>query len=114
MVDSRVIALSAVAGLLATVIAATSALGGGGAPAPATAPTTVPAIGTESGERTVEDGGTGKYKAVAVADTSIPNFTIYRPKDLAAFGDKEKLPILAWGNGGCANSNSGHQNYLSE
>ena len=29
-------------------------------------------------------------------------------------GDREKLPILAWGNGGCANSNSGHQNYLSE
>src|SRR6185503_7239256 len=72
------------------------------------------AIGTESGERTVEDGGTGPYKAIAVSNSSISTHTIYRPKDLGAFGDKEKLPILAWGNGGCANSNATHQNYLSE
>src|SRR6185503_7347512 len=39
---------------------------------------------------------------------------IYRPKDLSAFGDREKLPIMAWGNGGCSNSNAAHQNYLSE
>jgi hypothetical protein len=49
-----------------------------------------------------------------VSNSGIPTHTIYRPKDLAAFGDKEKLPILAWGNGGCANSNATHQNYLSE
>jgi hypothetical protein len=72
------------------------------------------AAGTESGERTIEDGGTGPYKAIAVSNSSIATHTIYRPKDLSAFGDREKLPILAWGNGGCANSNSGHQNYLSE
>jgi hypothetical protein len=72
------------------------------------------AVGTESGERTVEDGGTGPYKAIAVSNSSIATHTIYRPKDLGAFGDKEKLPILAWGNGGCANSNAAHQNYLSE
>jgi len=95
------------AGVLGFFVASTAALGAvqaGGSSA----------VGTESGERTVEDGGTGPYKAIAVSNSSISTHTIYRPKDLSAFGDKEKLPILAWGNGGCANSNSAHQNYLSE
>jgi hypothetical protein len=70
--------------------------------------------GQESGERTVEDGGTGPYKAIMVGDSSLPTHTIFRPKDLSAFGNRVKLPILAWGNGGCANSPAAHQNYLSE
>jgi len=67
---------------------------------------------TESG--TVEDGGSGTYKAIQANDSSISTHTIYRPKDLSVFGENTKLPILAWGNGGCGNSNSMHQNYLSE
>ena len=85
-----------------------------GAAAPAGAVVALPAVGEETGERTVEDGGTGPYKAIMVGDSSIPTHTIYRPKDLSAFGNNVKLPILAWGNGGCANSSGGHQNYLSE
>jgi hypothetical protein len=91
------------------------AVGGAGpGPAPVTGTASAPAVGSEVGERTVEDGGTGTYKAIQVGDTSLPTHTVFRPKDLSAFGNKEKLPILAWGNGGCANSPSGHQNYLSE
>jgi len=70
--------------------------------------------GEESGERVIEDGGTGPYKAIMVGDSSLPTHTIFRPKDLSAFGSRVKLPILAWGNGGCANSPAAHQNYLSE
>ena len=51
--------------------------------------------------QTVQDGGTGPYKAVVVGDASLPNFTIYRPQDLSAI---DKLPILLYANGGCANS----------
>jgi hypothetical protein len=101
------VALGITAGVLGIFVEGTAALGG-----PQAAGSS--AVGTESGERTVEDGGTGPYKAIAVSNSSISTHTIYRPKDLSAFGDKEKLPILAWGNGGCANSNSAHQNYLSE
>jgi len=107
MVKARMVALGITAGALGILIAGTATLGLPQAGSP-------PAVGTESGERTVEDGGTGAYKAIAVSNSGIPTHTIYRPKDLSAFGDKEKLPILAWGNGGCANSNAGHQNYLSE
>jgi hypothetical protein len=95
------------AGVLGILMAGTATLRGAQAGSSS-------AVGTESGERTIEDGGTGPYKAIAVANSGIPTHTIYRPKDLSAFGEKEKLPILAWGNGGCANSSTGHQNYLSE
>jgi hypothetical protein len=107
MVNAKMVALGITAGALGIFMAGTAALGGAQAGSSS-------AVGTESGERTIEDGGTGPYKAIAVSNSSIATHTIYRPKDLSAFGDKEKLPILAWGNGGCANSNSGHQNYLSE
>ena len=107
MVNARMVALGITAGVLGIFMAGTAALGGAQAGSSS-------AVGTESGERTIEDGGTGPYKAIAVSNSSISTHTIYRPKDLSAFGDREKLPILAWGNGGCANSNSGHQNYLSE
>jgi hypothetical protein len=66
------------------------------------------------GERVIEDGGTGPYKAIMVGHSSLPTHTIFRPKDLSAFGGRVKLPILAWGNGGCATSPAAHQNYLSE
>ena len=107
MVKARKIALGITASVLGVFMAGTAALGG-------VQTGSSSAVGTESGERTIEDGGTGRYKAIAVSNSSISTHTIYRPKDLSAFGDREKLPILAWGNGGCANSNSGHQNYLSE
>jgi hypothetical protein len=49
-----------------------------------------------------------------VSDESLPTYTIFRPKDLGAGGDKGKLPIVAWGNGACANSPWEHVNFLSE
>ena len=49
----------------------------------------------------VQGGGSGPYKAMVAADASLPNFTIYRPQDLKAV---DKLPVLLYANGGCANS----------
>jgi hypothetical protein len=68
----------------------------------------------ESFTRTIEDGGTGACKAILAVDATLPTHTIFRPRDLTAFGEKTKLPIVAWGNGGCANSPQPVQNYLSE
>jgi hypothetical protein len=44
----------------------------------------------------------------------LADYTIFRPKDLSVIEADNKLPIIAWGNGGCANSPSGHLNFLSE
>jgi hypothetical protein len=64
--------------------------------------------------RTVEDGGTGPYNAIMLTDNTLPTHTIFKPKDLSVFGEKNKLPIIAWGNGACANSPWEHVNFLSE
>ncbi len=64
--------------------------------------------------RTVEDGGTGPYRAIMYTDNSLPTHTIFRPKDLSVFGNAKKLPVIAWGNGACANSPWEHVNFLSE
>jgi hypothetical protein len=73
-----------------------------------------PHTSKETASRTVEDGGTGPYKALMASDESLPTHTVFRPKALGALGDKVKLPIVVWGNGACANSPWEHVNFLSE
>ena len=64
--------------------------------------------------RIVEDGGSGPYKAIMMEEASLTTHTIFRPQDLSKFDKKNLLPIIVWGNGGCANSPSGHVNFLNE
>ena len=71
-------------------------------------------LSSEIASRMVEDGGTGPYKALMVADESLPTHTVFRPKELGASSRDVKLPIVAWGNGACANSPWEHVNFLSE
>jgi predicted alpha/beta-hydrolase family hydrolase len=71
-------------------------------------------ISTETASRTIEDGGTGPYKALMATDSKLATHTIFRPQDLRPFGKKAKLPIVVWGNGACANSPWEHVNFLSE
>jgi hypothetical protein len=77
-------------------------------------PATARLISRETASRTIEDGGSGPYQALMASDSSLPTHTIFRPKDLSLFGGKAKLPIIAWGNGACANSPWEHVNFLSE
>ena len=74
----------------------------------------VQALSTETASRTVEDGGTGPYPTLMTSDRTLATHTIFRPRDLSVFGGKTKLPIIAWGNGACANSPWEHVNFLSE
>ncbi len=64
--------------------------------------------------RVIEDGGTGKFPAVMYTDSTLKTHTIFTPQDLDLFGKDFKLPIIAWGNGACANSPWEHVNFLSE
>jgi hypothetical protein len=76
-------------------------------------------VGSPSGrvERlavTIGDGGTGPYKAILWGEPSLPTHAIYRPRDLRPFGPQNKLPIVAFGNGGCRNTSGEFRNLLSE
>jgi predicted alpha/beta-hydrolase family hydrolase len=64
--------------------------------------------------RVVEDGGSGPYKALMISESTLLTHTVFRPKDLGVFNKTRKLPIIAWGNGACANSPWEHVNFLSE
>jgi dienelactone hydrolase len=56
--------------------------------------------------------GKGGFPAILEQDPSLSTHTIYRPQDLSKV--KGKLPIIAWGNGGCANNGLSHRNFLME
>jgi dienelactone hydrolase len=51
---------------------------------------------------------------VIEGDPGVPGHTIYRPENLSPFDKKNPLPIYAWGNGGCANSNQFYVPFLTE
>ncbi|WP_020652999.1 alpha/beta hydrolase [Massilia niastensis] len=57
--------------------------------------------------------GSGRFPAVMEAESSLATHTIYRPADLAALG-KEKLPVVAFANGGCVNVGNRFRYFLSE
>ena len=57
--------------------------------------------------------GTGPLPAVMEQDPGLATHTIYRPKDLTVLRG-QKLPVIAWGEGGCSNNGAFYRNFLSE
>ncbi|MES3021747.1 MAG: alpha/beta hydrolase [Pseudomonadota bacterium] len=57
--------------------------------------------------------GKGAFPALMEVDPGLATHTVYRPANLAALG-ATKLPILAWGNGGCVNIGNRFRYFLTE
>jgi dienelactone hydrolase len=57
--------------------------------------------------------GSGPFPAVMEADPGLPTHVVYRPARLAALG-KEKLPVVAFANGGCVNVGNRFRYFLTE
>lgn len=65
--------------------------------------------------RVIDEGGTGTFKAVATKETTMPDFVVYRPKDLLhAHARCGALPLLLFGNGGCSDTSAGYERMLTE
>ena len=62
----------------------------------------------------LDDGGSGPYKAIMTEVAGFAEHTVFAPQDLSKFNAKNPLPVLVWGNGGCANSPRGHEKFLNE
>lgn len=71
-----------------------------------------PAFANQS--RIVEEGGTGKYKAIMQEVPGLEAHTVLLPQDLSKFNKKNPLPVLVWGNGACRNSPWEHYLFLNE
>ncbi len=61
-------------------------------------------------------GGSGRHKAVALREASLPDFVVYRPMNMdAAMGrERRKLPVLVFCNGGCMDTSIGYENMLAD
>ena len=73
--------------------------------------------------KVVEYGGSGRHKAVALREKSLPDFVVYRPMNMYAathpsLFSREKgvrpLPVLLFCNGGCMDTSIGYENMLSD
>ena len=66
-------------------------------------------------QKEVDNGGSGRYRAIVVSEKSLPDFTVYRPRDVQYAARREgALPILIWCNGACSGSSIGYERMLNE
>ena len=64
---------------------------------------------------TVPSSSARSYRAIIVSEKSLPNFTVYRPRNVKYAARREgPLPILIWCNGGCSGASTSYERMLSE
>ena len=48
-------------------------------------------------QKEVDNGGSGRYRAIVVSEKTLKNFTVYRPRNIKYAARREgPLPILIW------------------
>ena len=66
-------------------------------------------------QKEVDNGGSGRYRAIVVSEKTLPDFTVYRPRNVQYAARREgPLPILIWCNGACSGSSIGYERMLNE
>jgi len=55
----------------------------------------------------------GPYAVTTETIQGQPGLLVYRPRDLANFPCRDTLPVVVWGNGGCAADNPKYNGFLS-
>jgi hypothetical protein len=55
----------------------------------------------------------GPYQVISEPAHDLPGHVVYRPADLSAFPGRDTLPVMAWGNGGCAIDSTRYGEFLS-
>ena len=55
----------------------------------------------------------GRYKVEAGPAFGSPGHVVYRPADLSPFPGRDTLPVMVWGNGGCAINSNRYAGFLT-
>jgi len=55
----------------------------------------------------------GPYKVESGSAFNSPGHVVYRPADLTPFPRKDTLPVIVWGNGGCAINSTRYAGFLT-
>jgi dienelactone hydrolase len=74
---------------------------------------TAPSAGSEGKNAALATGGDGPNSAAMYTIAQLPDNTLYEPLENQSKGNKP-LPVLVWGNGGCADIGSSAKNILLE
>lgn len=67
-------------------------------------------------KKTIENGGTGPYKAIAAKVNTLNDYVVYRPADLkvAVECEEKALPLVVFANGGCHDCSVRFEGMLNE
>ncbi len=65
-------------------------------------------------QKTIDNGGSGAYKAEAHEEKTFKDAVIYKPVDMKVAAKEGKLPVLVWANGGCNDTSLPHERMLNE
>src|SRR5712691_715755 len=55
----------------------------------------------------------GPYKITSERASGSPGYLVFRPTTLDAFPKKDTLPVMVWGNGGCAIDSTRYSGFLT-
>jgi hypothetical protein len=55
----------------------------------------------------------GQYKVTSEGAFGSPGYRVFRPETLDAFPKKDTLPVMVWGNGGCAIDSTRYSGFLT-
>src|ERR1700733_10388410 len=55
----------------------------------------------------------GPYKVTSEGAFGSPGYLVFRPATLDAFPKKDTLPVMVWGNGGCAIDSTRYSGFLT-
>jgi dienelactone hydrolase len=55
----------------------------------------------------------GRYQVTSGAAFGAPGFMVFHPSSLDAFPSRDTMPVLVWGNGGCAINTARYSGFLS-
>jgi len=107
--------MSALRFVVMTVAAACATAGVAAQQPPAGAPVDRAAQERQAAELNArpDTPGSGQFAAMKEEVPSLPHHVVYRPKDLAGLG-KQKLGVVAWGNGGCSEDGASSRFHLLE
>lgn len=68
-----------------------------------------------SDRKTIDEGGSGPFKAEVCSESTLPNFVLYKPQNmLQAVEHEGRLPLLIFANGGCNDTSLPHERMLND
>ena len=72
-------------------------------------------FGQITDSKIIDKGSSGRFKSFAVSEKSLPDYVVYRPKNLKQVKKRSgSIPLFVFANGGCNDTSIPYERFLSE